>query len=111
MRHDAQREVIIEKMFNAALKGKFEQLARKYDRGLVFEGWTHAVTIQTMRTYLGRWGWDSQMTIAQALDHLDEFINFIEDIIKEYQGLKNRPSKIINTRNFIKEDFYPVQKS
>ena len=92
------------------MKVKFDQLARKYNRDLVFEVWVHVVTGQIMRNYFHRWGWDSQMTIAQGLDHLDDFINSIEYLIQEYQSVKRVPG-IISYEGRSKSEMAALKKS
>ena len=85
MEPGSDRERMIGKMFDAALKEKTSQMARKYDYNLVFEFWTHLVKSGGLKIYFGKWEWRPEMTIGQALDCLDVYSDSIEDMIRDLQ--------------------------
>ena len=72
MENDSKKNVI-EKMFDAALKERLSQLARKYDPELLFEIWTRIVKAGGVMVCLGKGEWNQKMTIEQVLDCLDEY--------------------------------------
>ncbi len=80
-RSDRQR--VIQKMFDAALKKKISQMARKYDHNLVFEFWTHIVKNAGAKNHFSKWEWKPEMTIGQALDCLDDYCDSIEGMIRD----------------------------
>ena len=82
------RKKIIDKMFEAALKEKFSQLARKYDPKLVFEIWTQIIRGGGVQGRFPKKEWDQKMTIKQALDCLDGYCKSIESLIRKSQGEK-----------------------
>jgi len=80
---------IIEKMFEAALKEKFAQLARKYDPKVVFEIWTEIIRGGGVQgRFPPKEEWDQNVTIKQALDCLDGYCKSIESLIRKLQGRK-----------------------
>ena len=84
------RKKIIDKMFEAALKEKFSELARKYDPGLVFEIWTKIIRGGGIQGRFPKKEWDRNMTIEQALDCLDDYCKMIESFILKRQGPKEK---------------------
>ena len=83
------REKLLKKMFEAALKEKLNLLARRYDYALVFELWTQIMKIGAVQTYFCKWGWTPNMTIAEALDCLDDYCNGLEAQLQESQAMRN----------------------
>ncbi len=81
-----EREKLVEEMFQAAMKEKFSQFARKYDPKVVFEIWTETVGCRGMSRYFEKCGWKPEMTIQQALDALDNCCALIETLIRERLG-------------------------
>ena len=83
----SERERLTERMFQAALKEKFSQLARKYDSELVFKVWAEVEIAKCERVepYFSKWGWNPKMTIMEALDSLDGYCDSIEAMIRERQ--------------------------
>jgi len=77
-----ETDLLIEKMFEAALKEMFSQLAKKYDRDLVFHTWVNFVKkeIQPIPPDLQ---WNKGMTLAEALRSLETYFRSIEESIKE----------------------------
>jgi hypothetical protein len=82
MEKDIEIERPISKMFDAALKEKFCQLYRKYDPKIVFEAWLGIVKHEGVRFYFARWAWTRNITIDQALDQMDDYLDFIESSLQ-----------------------------
>jgi len=80
------RKKIIDKMFEAALKERLCQLARKYDPELLFEIWARIVRNGGVKACVGKGEWDQKMTIEQILDRLDEYCIQIESLIRKPKG-------------------------
>lgn len=82
-----ERRRLIERMFDAALKEKFAQLARKYDSEVVFKVWAEMEIARCNRAEpsLGNCGWNPEMTIMEALDCLDRYCDSIEAMVHERQ--------------------------
>jgi hypothetical protein len=78
----SEKNRIIERMFNAAIKEKMGQLARKYSQKSVVEVWAEMVRNHEIEIHLGKWRLNPEMTINEALGHLDGFCNSIETIIR-----------------------------
>ncbi len=83
MEKDIEREKLISKMFDAALKEKFCQLYRKYDSKMVFEAWLGIVKNEGVKNYFARWAWTRNITLDQALDQMDDYLDFIESSLRE----------------------------
>ena len=90
MEPSSDKERIIEKMFDAALKEKTSQMARKYDHNLVFEFWTQIVKSGGFKNNFSKWEWGPEMTIGQALDCLDGYCDSIEAMIRDRQEERSR---------------------
>ena len=73
MENDLQRDKLIEKMFDAALKEKFSQLGRKYKWELVLKVWAEIARCQGSKPYFNKGVWKLEMTIMEALDSLDAY--------------------------------------
>ncbi len=86
------RERLIEKMFDAALKEKMNQMARKYDHDLVFELWARIEKFGHLKTYFGKWKWKPSMTIMEAMECLDDYCDGLETQLQEREtsGGNNR---------------------
>ncbi len=87
------RKKLIDKMFEAALKEKLSELARKYDPGLVLEIWTRILKGGGVKACLGKGEWNEKMTSAQALDCLDNYCSSIESLIKPHQDVERKKKK------------------
>ncbi len=86
------RKNLLDKMFDAAMKEKFLQLAREYNAKLVLEVWTQIVKGGGVKEYFGKGEWETEMTIQQALFLLDEYCHSIESLIqKRIQEQGGRP--------------------
>jgi hypothetical protein len=83
MEKDMERERLISKMFDAALKEKFFQFYRKYNPKLVFEAWLRIAKDEGVRIYFARWAWTQTITIDQALKQMDDYLSFIESSLQE----------------------------
>lgn len=79
MEKDDKREQLIAKMFRAAWKEKFSQLARLYDPKLVFQIWAELAKDEWFK----KCDWKPKMTIEQALKRLDEHFISIESMIQK----------------------------
>jgi len=97
------RKKILKKMFEAALKEKFSQLASKYNPRLVFEIWTQIITGGGVQgRFPPKEKWDQNVTMKQALDCLDGYCESIESLIRksreEKKGTKHqiRQSKSVS---------------
>jgi len=77
------RKKLMDKMFDAALKEKLSQLARKYDRELILEIWTEMVKEGGMKNFFGKGEWETSMSLEQALECVDQFGDFIESLIQK----------------------------
>ena len=77
-----ETDLLIEKMFEAALKEMFSQLARKYDRDLVFHTWVNLMK-KEIRPIPPDLQWDKSMTLAEALRSLETYFQSIEESLKK----------------------------
>ena len=104
MEFTLERGRILEKMFDAALKEKMNQLAREYGHGLVFELWTRMAKTGCIKPYFCKWRWKPNMTITEAIDCLDDYCNGLEAQLQERQATgnsrqqKNKKSEDINEK-------------
>jgi len=89
MEFTLERSRLLQKMFDAALKEKMNQLARKYDYGLVFELWTRIATAGCIKPYFCNWRWKPNMTITEAIDCLDDYCNGLETLLQKREGAGN----------------------
>ena len=91
-----ERRRLIERMFDAALKEKFAQLARKYDSQVVFKVWaeTEVARCNRVEPCSGNCGWNPEMTIMGALDCLDRYCESIEAMVHERQEEQKKQKKI-----------------
>ena len=81
-----QRIRLIEKMFDAALKEKMNQLARKYDYGVVFELWRRMAKTGCIKPYFCKWRWKPSMTIGEAMGCLDDYFDGLEVLLEKRQA-------------------------
>jgi hypothetical protein len=73
-----ETELLIDKMFAAALKEMFSQLAKKYDRDRVFHLWVNFVK-KEIRPIPADLQWHRGMTLAEALKSLETYFQAIEE--------------------------------
>lgn len=73
-----ETDLLIERMFEAALKEMLSRLAKKYDRDRVFHTWVNFVKkeIQPIPPDLQ---WHKGMTLAEALKSLETYFQTIEE--------------------------------
>lgn len=83
MEFTPERNRLVEKMFDAALKEKINQLARKYDHSLVFELWTRMAKTGCIKPYFCKWRWTPDMAITEAIDCLDDYCKGLENLLQE----------------------------
>ena len=88
-----ERDTVIKKMFDAALKEKINQLARKYDHTHVIELWTRLTKEGCVKAYFCKWRWNQSMTIKEALDCLDDYFTGLESLLRRHEavGKTGRP--------------------
>lgn len=82
-----ERDTVIRKMFDAALKQKINQLVRKYDYTHIIELWTRFAREGCVKEYFCKWRWSYNMTIKEALDCLDDYFNGLEDILRKRRAV------------------------
>lgn len=87
MQFTVERGRLVEKMFDAALKEKINQLARKYDHSLVFELWARMAKAGCIKPYFCEWRWNPNMTITEAMDCLDDYFNGLENLLQMRQTI------------------------
>ena len=78
-----ERDRMIKKMFDAALKEKMNQMARKYDPDLVLELWARIEKFDHLKSYFGKWRWKPDMTIMEAMECLDDYCVGLETQLQE----------------------------
>lgn len=81
-----ERERLILKMFDAALKEKFSRFYRKYDPQTVFEAWLRILKHDGVGIYFARSAWTRNITLDQALDQMDDYLDFIESSLQGIEG-------------------------
>ena len=86
MEFTPERGRLVQKMFDAALKEKMNQLARKYDYGFVFELWTRMAKTACVKPYFCKWRWKPNMTITEAIDCLDDYFTGLETLLQKPQA-------------------------
>ncbi len=110
MEFTPERGRLLEKMFDAALKEKMNQLARKYGHGPVFELWTRMAKTGCIKSYFCKWRWKPNMTVTEAIDCLDDYCGRLQAQLhnrqatgnsrqqknKEIEGLKEKMGKVTN---------------
>ena len=84
MENKAERDHVLEKMFEAALKEKFSQFARKYDQELLLKVWTE-IAGSGNRNFR-KWQWKPETTITEALDTFERYCASVEEMIRQRQG-------------------------
>lgn len=94
-----ERGRLVEKMFDAALKDKMNQLTRKYDHDLVFKLCTRMAKTGCIKPYFCNWRWRPNLTITEAIDCLDDYFTGLEDLLRKRQAIgghkqpKNKKTK------------------
>ena len=83
MKTNQERERILEKMFDAALKETFSRFTRKYDRELVLKIWTE-IAGSGNRNFR-KWKWKPETTISEALTTFEVYCASIERKIQKLQ--------------------------
>ena len=89
MQFTPERDRLVEKMFDAALKEKMNQLARKYGHDLVFKLWTRIAKAGCIKPYFCKWRWKPDMTITEAIDCFDDYCNGLEAQLQKHQATGN----------------------
>jgi len=79
-----ERDRLVKKMFDTALKEKMNQLARKYDYGLIFELWTRLAKTGCVKSYFCK-RWNPNMTIMEGMDCLDDYFTGLEALLQKRQ--------------------------
>jgi hypothetical protein len=79
-----ETDLLIERMFEAALKEMFAQLSKKYDRDLVFHAWVNFVK-KEFQPIPPNLQWRKEMTLAEALKALETYFKTIEESIPKNQ--------------------------
>ncbi len=85
-----ERGRLVEKMFDAALKEKMNQLTRKYDHDLVFKLWTRMAKTGCIKPYFCKWRWRPNLTITEAIDCLDDYFTGLEALLRKRQETGGR---------------------
>ncbi len=80
---NSERDQLIEKMFQSALKEKISRLRRKHDHDLAFNIWVQIVKSGGFEVCRNQWMRATEITIEQALDYLDNYCASIEALIQE----------------------------
>jgi hypothetical protein len=97
MEFNKQKSRLLGKMFEAALKEKMNQLARKYDYDLVFKLWTRITKVGYVRNYFCKWRWKPDMTMREGMECLDDYFLGLETLLQKRQAAGNpKPSAIKN---------------
>ena len=91
MANDEAGKRLVETMFEALLKRRFSQFARKYGRESVLHTWATIVRRGGINAYLSNRGWDTNTQIIDALDCLDGYCDWVEARIQD--TIKKRPRK------------------
>jgi len=73
-----ETDLLIERMFEAALKEMFSQMAKKYDRDRVFHAWVNFVK-KEIGPIPPDLAWHKGMTLAEALKSLETYFQTIEE--------------------------------
>lgn len=73
MTNHKARKSLVEMMFEAVLKQRFSQFAKKYGRGPVVHTWAEIVKGGGINAFLSEREWDSHSKIIDILDCLDEY--------------------------------------
>jgi hypothetical protein len=90
MQLNIDKTQLLEKMFQAALKTKLSQLARKYDYDLVFQPWRQLVKTDGVKTYFCKWRWNPGMTLREALECLDDYFTGLDGLLQKLEERKSQ---------------------
>lgn len=82
MEPKSETDILIQKMFEAAVKERFAQLAKKYDHDLVFNTWVNFIK-KEFQPFPRELEWKGRMTLAEALSSLETHFKAIEEYIKD----------------------------
>jgi hypothetical protein len=77
MAPQTESDLLIDKMFEAAVKEMFSQLARKHDRERVFQAWVNFAK-KGFQPIPPELQWHKGMTLAEALKSLETYFQTIE---------------------------------
>jgi hypothetical protein len=99
MENSSATKYFIEKMFRAAVKQRFFEFARKYNRKLVSRIWAQIAKSDGIELYLSRWDWERPEKIVDALDSLDEYCDSLEALIREGNRREKGKRKIFGRLN------------
>lgn len=78
-----EKMLLVERLFDQALKMKISQLARKYDPNLVVELWIQIAKNGGGKDYFNKWKWKPDMTLAQAFSSLDDYLNGLQELLQK----------------------------
>ena len=82
MRNDRAQNKLLERMFEALLKQRFSQFAKKYGQESVVQTWEAIVKSGGITAYLRNREWNSHTKIIDALDCLDDYCDSVEPVIQ-----------------------------
>ncbi len=100
MANDEARKELLEMMFEALLKKRFSQFAKKYGRGPVVHTWAEIVKGGGIKAFLGEREWGSHAKIIDVLDCLDDYCDSVGSMIQT--TIKGRMEKNDSTlRNYV----------
>ena len=88
MEFTPERGRLVEKIFDAALKEKINQLARKYNPSLVLKLWRRLAKHGCVKPYFCKWRWKPDLTISEAIDCLDDYFTGLEALLRKHQEAK-----------------------
>ena len=88
MEPKSEIDILIQKMFETAVKELFAQLAKKYDPALVFQTWVNFVK-KEFQPLPRELEWKEGMTLAEALHSLGNHFKAIEEYIKKTGKLEH----------------------
>ena len=82
MASDRAENKLIESMFEALLKQRFSQFAKKYGQESVVQTWAAVVRSGGIKAFLTDREWNSHTKIIDALDWLDDYCDSVEPAIQ-----------------------------
>ena len=82
MASDRAENKLIESMFEALLKQRFSQFAKKYGQESVVQTWATVVRSGGIKAFLNNREWNSHTKIIDALDCLDDYCDSVEPVIQ-----------------------------
>jgi hypothetical protein len=69
-------------MFEAAVKERLRQLSREYDQQTIFNIWVEMAKTKSVKTHFGQGAWEPGMTIAQALECVDNYCHSVSEKLR-----------------------------